>query len=134
VSKWKSSGLAVAAWVARAEGKNEDALQQMRAAADLEGSTEKHPVTPAPIVPARELLGDLLLELNQPAQALGEFEASLGREPNRFNGLYGAAKAAESSGDREKAKTYYTKLIALCIRADTERPELLQAKAFLATR
>src|SRR5262249_20184101 len=74
---------AAAAWVARAEGKKDEALKLMRAAADLEDSTEKHPVTPGPVVPARELLGEMLLELNQPAQALVEFEASLVREPNR---------------------------------------------------
>ena len=104
----------------------------MRSAAEVEDSTEKHPVTPAPVVPARELLGEMLLELNQPAEALLEFEASSGREPNRFNGLFGAARAAELSGDKVKARTLYAKLVALCDRADTERPELRQAKAALA--
>jgi hypothetical protein len=121
-----------AAWAAQAEGKHDEALTLMRSAADLESSTEKRPVTPGPIVPARELLGELLLDLNQPAQALSEFEASLRTEPNRLNGLYGAARAAELSGDRAKAKTYYTNLVALCEQADTERPELMTAKAFLA--
>jgi predicted Zn-dependent protease len=88
----------------------------MRSAAELEDSTEKHPVTPAPVVPARELLGEMLLELNQPAEALLEFEASSGREPNRFNGLFGAARAAELSGDKVKARTLYAKLVALCDR------------------
>jgi len=104
----------------------------MRAAADLEDATEKHPVTPAPVVPARELLGELLLDVNQPAQALVEFEASAKREPNRFNGLFGAARAAELSGDVAKAKTLYAKLVAMCDRADGERPELRHAKAVLA--
>jgi hypothetical protein len=121
-----------AAWAARAEGKNDEALKLMRAAADLEDSTEKHPVTPAPIVPARELLGEMLLDLNRPVQALVEFEASAAREPNRFNGLFGAARAAELSGDRAKAKALYAKLVAMCDRADGERPELRQAKAVLA--
>jgi tetratricopeptide (TPR) repeat protein len=120
--------------VARAEGKNDEALTLMRAAADLEDSTEKHPVTPGPIFPAREMLGELLLELNQPAQALKEFEASMRREPNRFNGIYGAARAAELSGDRDKARQYYQSLMGLCEQADSERPELQQAKAFLAQR
>src|SRR5262245_29682791 len=120
------------AWAARAEGKNDEALTLMRAAADLEDSTEKHPVTPAPVVPARELLGEMLLELNQPALALVEFEASAAREPNRFNGLYGAARAAELSGNKEKARTLYTRLVAQCDRADSERPELKHAKATLA--
>jgi hypothetical protein len=123
---------AAAAWAARAEGKNDEALKLMRAAADLEDSTEKHPVTPAPVVPARELLGEMLLDLNEPAQALVEFEASATREPNRFNGLFGAARAAELSGDRAKAKTLYAKLVAMCDRADSERSELRHAKAELA--
>jgi len=123
---------AAAAWAARAEGKNDEALKLMRAAADLEDSTEKHPVTPAPVVPARELLGEMLLDLNQPAQALVEFEASATREPNRFNGLFGAARAAELSGNRAKAKTLYATLVAMCDRADGDRPELRQAKAVLA--
>ena len=123
---------AAAAWAARAEGKNDDALKLMRAAADLEDSTEKHPVTPAPVVPARELLGEMLLDLNQPAQALVEFEASATREPNRFNGIFGAARAAELSGDRAKAKSLYARLVSMCDRADGDRPELRQAKAALA--
>jgi len=104
---------AAAAWAARAEGKNDEALKLMRAAADLEDSTEKHPVTPAPVVPARELLGEMLVDLNQPAQALVEFEASAAREPNRFNGLFGAARAAELSGNTAHARTLYTRLVAL---------------------
>ncbi len=123
---------AAAAWTLRAEGKNEEALKLMRSAADREDATEKHPVTPAPVVPARELLGEMLLDLNQPVQALAEFEASAAREPNRFNGLFGAARAAELSGDTAKAKTLYARLLALCDRADTERPELRHAKAVLA--
>ena len=124
--------LAASAWAARAEGKNDEAVKLMRAAADMEDATEKHPVTPAPVVPARELLGELLLDLKQPAQALVEFEASAKREPNRFNALFGAARAAELSGDAAKAKTLYTRLVAMCDRADSERPELRQAKAALA--
>ncbi|MBI3780713.1 MAG: hypothetical protein HY278_06620 [candidate division NC10 bacterium] len=125
---------AAAAWIAHAEGKNEEALKLIRSAADLEDSTEKDPVTPGPIVPARELLGDLLLELHEPAQALSEFEGSLQASPNRFHGLYGAAKAAELSGDQGKARTYYGKLIALSEHADSERPELQHAKKFLAKK
>jgi len=121
----------VSAWVARAEGKQEEALTLMRAAADREDKSEKHPVTPGPIVPARELLAEMLLELGDPRQALNEFESSHRVEPNRFKGLYGAARAAELSGDREKARTYYANLLALCEKADTERPELKEARAFL---
>ncbi len=125
---------AAAAWVARAEGDREKALELMRAAAELEDSTEKHPVTPGAIIPARELLGELLIELKQPEQALREFEAALRNSPNRFNGLSGAARAAELSGDQKKAKTYYTQLVALCGNADSARPEMQKAKAFLAKK
>jgi hypothetical protein len=106
----------------------------MREAAALEDATEKHPVTPGPIFPACELLGELLLELQQPAQALQEFEASIPKEPNRFNGLYGAARAAELAGEGEKARTYYGQLVALSERSDADRPALQQAKAFLAKK
>lgn len=122
---------AAVAALARAQGQNQDAVNLLRSAADLEGSMDKHPVTPAPIVPARELLGELFLELNQPDQALREFEGSLAAEPNRFRSLFGAARAAELSGDTGKAKTFYMTLLALCDRADTQRPELQQARAFL---
>jgi hypothetical protein len=120
---------AAAAWAARAQCRNDAAIALMRAAADLEDSTEKHHVTPAPVVPARELLGEMLLELNQPAQALVEFEASATREPKRFNGLFGAARAAELSGSMAKARVLYAQLVALCGPADSERPELRHAKA-----
>jgi hypothetical protein len=117
--------------VARARGQNEEALNLLRAATDLEASMDKHPVTPAPIVPARELLGELLLALNQPADALREFEGTLLAEPNRFRSLFGAAQAAERSRDADKARALYTKLVSLCERADTQGPELQQAKAYL---
>ena len=123
---------AAAALVARAQGKNQEALNGLRSAVDLEGSMDKHPVTPAPIVPARELLGELLLELNQPKDALVEFEGTLMAEPNRFRSLFGAAQAAELSGDTGKARALYTGVVLLCDRADTERAELKQARAFLS--
>src|SRR6059036_647689 len=119
------------AWVALAESKKDEALALLRAAADREDATEKHPVTPGPLAPARELLAEMLLAANEPAQALREFEASMRVEPNRFRGLYGAARAAELSGDRTKARTYYSTLLSLGEKGDTERPELRQAKAFL---
>ena len=124
--------LAAAAWVALAHGRRDDALKLMRSAADLDGSTEKHPVTPGPLAPARELLGEMLLELKDAAGALREFEASMKREPNRFNGTYGAARAAELAGDRDKARANYARLVTIAERADTERGELRQAKAYLA--
>ena len=104
----------------------------MCAAAELDGATGKHPVTPGAILPAREQPGELLLELKQPAAALREFEAALRTAPNRFNGLYGAARAAGLAADRRRAKTYYAKLLELCRRADGARPGIEEAKAFLA--
>ena len=103
----------------------------MRSAADLEDASDKHPVTPGSIVPARELLGDMLLEANQPAEALAEYEHSLNSVPNRFHGLAGAATAAERAGDAAKAKLYREKLVQVAA-ADSDRPELLTAKRFLA--
>ena len=122
--------LGAAAWIAKGEGKSEEALKLMRAAADLEDRNEKHIVTPARVVPARELLGEMLLELKQPAAALAEFEASQRREPNRFRNYHGAARAAEMAGDRTKAAAYYQKLVVLAKDADTARPELVTAKKF----
>jgi hypothetical protein len=123
---------AVAAFVARANGNAADAVTLLRSAADLEASMDKSPVTPSAVVPARELLGDLLLDLNRSADALKEFEATLASEPNRFRSLYGAARAAELAGDAARARTLYANLVSLCSTADTERPELREAKAFLA--
>lgn len=121
-----------AGWLAHAEGKAAEALRLMRAAADLDDATEKHPVTPGAILPAREQLGELLLELKQPSAALREFETSLQSTPNRFNGLYGAARAAARAGAGKKAEGFYQQLVALCRHADADRPEVEEAKAFLA--
>jgi hypothetical protein len=125
---------AASAWLARAEGKDEEALRLMRAAADLEDATEKHPVTPGAILPAREMLGDLLSELNQSALALKEYEKSLESSPNRFNSIYGAARAAELAKNNVKARAYYEQLIALTVQADSSRPELQQTRKYLAKR
>lgn len=122
---------AAAAWLAHAEGQNDEALRLMRGAADLEDTTEKHPVTPGAILPAREMLGDLLLELRQPAPALKEYETVLKDSPNRFNALYGAARSAELSKDPGKARLYFRKLVRLGVRSNNARPELQEAKAFL---
>jgi len=124
--------LAAAGWIALGEGKSEEAVKFMRAAADLEDRNEKHIVTPGRLVPARELLGEMLLELKQPDAALKEFEASQQREPNRFRNYLGSARAAEMAGDRAKATAYYRKLLALARDADTARPELVSAKKFAA--
>jgi tetratricopeptide (TPR) repeat protein len=125
--------MAASAWTALAQGKRDDAVKLMRQAADKESASEKAPVSPGPILPARELLGDLLLELGQPALALKEYEASQQREPNRFRGWYGAARAAEKAGDAAKAKSYYAKLATLAQQGDS-RPELQQARRYLAVR
>jgi tetratricopeptide (TPR) repeat protein len=125
------SRLAAAAWTALAQGKRDDALRLMRSAADIEDKHEKHIVTPGRLLPARELLGEMLLELKHPADALQEFESSHTREPDRFRGLYGAAQAAAQSGDKAKAKQYFTRLVEIAGH-DTVRPELVQARTFLA--
>jgi tetratricopeptide (TPR) repeat protein len=124
--------LAVAGWIARAEGRTEEALALLRQAADREDATEKHPVTPGPIQPAREMLAELLLETGRAAEALAEFEKSHKVEPNRYHGLAGAARAAEQAGDRARARRYYEQLVTLTKTADTERPEVVQARKFLA--
>ena len=122
------------AWALRAEGKDAEAVAALRAAADHEDRTEKHVVTPGPILPARELLGDLLLELKRPAEAVVAYETSIAKEPNRFRGLYGAGRAAELAGDRDKARKHYGYLIRQVGDGASERPELRQAKAFVGTQ
>ncbi|TMH28190.1 MAG: hypothetical protein E6H58_18335 [Betaproteobacteria bacterium] len=122
--------LAAAGWIALGDGNSDEALKLMRGAADLEDRNEKHIVTPGRLVPARELLGEMLLQLKQPEAALKEFELSQQREPNRFRNYLGSARAAEMAGDRVKAAAYYQKLTTLAKDADTPRPELATAKAF----
>ncbi len=124
-----------AAWLALAEGRRTAALAGMRAAAALEDETEKSAVTPGPLAPARELLGEMLLETHQPAGALQAFEATLEKEPNRFRALSGAARAAALAGDRQKSRAYAALLLKICERADTpERPQLLQARRLAQRR
>jgi uncharacterized protein HemY len=125
------SRLGAAAWTAWAQGRHDEALTLMRSAADIEDRNEKHIVTPGRIVPARELLGEMMLALSRPADALKEFEASQTREPNRFGGLYGAARAAQQSGDKAKAKLYFSRLVEMAGNGD-DRASLLEARAFLA--
>jgi tetratricopeptide (TPR) repeat protein len=105
--------LAAEGWIARALGQDDAADKQLRAAADLEDTMDKSPVTPGSVLPAREMLGDLLLELNQPDKALEAYERSLKDSPNRLNGLTGAAKAAQLAGNREKARAYYAQAAEL---------------------
>ena len=126
--------LTAVAWLAHAEGHNEAAATSMRAAADLEDRTDKHPVTPGPVLPARELLAELFMELDQPALALSEFEKVLSNSPRRFNATYGAARAAELSGNRHKAKERYAELLQTCPQNGSARLEILNATAFLESR
>jgi len=125
----------VQAWAALAEGKKEEALRQMKAAAELEDGTEKSAVTPGPLAPARELLGEMLLEMNEPSQALEQFEATLKKEPGRFHALYGAAHAAELSGSRDTSQKYFRELLKVCVHADMPgRPEVVEAKRAIAMK
>lgn len=111
------------------EGHVAEALTGMRQAADLEDKTQLASVTPGPLAPAREMLGEMLLGDNQPAEALAAFEASLVQEPNRFWSLYGAAEAAERAGNSQSAKTYFQKMLALSPHPDhPERPQLAEAR------
>ena len=113
------------------EGKKKAALDLMKSAADMEDATEKHPVTPGQVVPARELLGDMLFEMEYYSKALEAYQEDLKINPNRFNGLYGAGLAAEKSGDKGKAEFYYRQLIDQSVFNST-RPELVRAKHFLS--
>lgn len=123
---------AIEAWIALEEKYPERALQLMRGAADEEEASDKHPVTPGSILAMRELLAEMLLQLNQPGAALVESERSLAREPNRFGGIYGAAVAAERAGNSETAKQYYRNLRRFTAEADTKRQEMTRTNAFLA--
>lgn len=121
--------LEVAAWLAFVEDGPNAGLAAMRAAAEMEDKTEKNAITPGPLAPARELLGEMLLEARQPAEAFTQFEATLKKEPNRFRSLYGAAEAAKLLGDHEKAQTYFLKLLQITAKADSPgRPELVEAR------
>jgi tetratricopeptide (TPR) repeat protein len=120
---------AVEAWAALAEGKKEEALRQMKTAAEQEDGTEKSAITPGPLAPARELLGEMLLEMKEPAKALDQFEQTLKKEPRRFRSLYGAAHAAQLSNNLEASQKYFRELLEVCSRADKPgRPEVLEAK------
>ncbi len=123
----------VAAWTARAEGRLDEGVTALRAAAEMEDATTKHPVTPGPIVPARELLGEMLLEAGRAGEALRELETSMRNEPNRFRGLAGAARAAGLAGDGARARDYYARLTALA-GDGTERDDVREARRVLGGR
>jgi hypothetical protein len=125
--------LAAQAWIELAQGRRESALSLLRQSADRQDASEKATVTPGHLAPSRELLGEMLLELSQPALALREFEASAVENPNRFRGTYGAALAAARAGDSARAKVHYTKLLELAGKGDA-RPELQQARTWLSQK
>src|SRR5437588_4662418 len=120
------------AWLLHAEGKQDEALKDMRAAADAEDRTDKHPVTPGPLAPARELYGAMLLERGMAKEALAAFEATLKKEPHRLGATLGAAQAAEKVGDAVNARQHYAAAVALAENADPARPEIAAARAYLA--
>jgi tetratricopeptide (TPR) repeat protein len=119
------------AWLAFAQRKQVEALRLMTRAAEIETSTDKSPTTPGEILPARELLGDMFLEMNRPDEALQAYETELTRSPNRFNSLYGAGRAAELAQDRVKAKAYYRNLLDVASKADGRRTRLQHARRYL---
>lgn len=130
-SQVKNQLTSAEAWILFKEGKNDQALKLMMLAADMEDRTEKHPVTPGEVVPARELLGEMLMQMNRPGEALIAYEASLKKHPNRFNGLYGAAIAARKSNNSAKSGMYFRKLTSIAGSANSDRPELVTAMAAL---
>jgi tetratricopeptide (TPR) repeat protein len=120
------------AWIQLKKGNKPEALRLMAEAADMEDKAEKHPVTPGEVIPAREYLADMLMEINEPAKALGMYETSLDKNQNRFNGLYGAAVAARRAGNKEKAAGYYRKLLNIGNANNSSRVELKEANDFLS--
>jgi Flp pilus assembly protein TadD len=104
----------------------------MRAAADAEDGTDKSAISPGPLAPARELLGDMLLAAGDAPGAVTAFAQTMAKEPNRFRGAYGAAMAAERAGDRASARQHYEKLLQIASAGTPDRPELQKARAFVA--
>ena len=121
----------IEAWIQYARGDYGNATGLMKEAASMEDKTAKHPVTPGEVLPARELLGDLYLLTDAPAKALEVYEMDLKKNPNRFNALYGAAVAAKQTGNLEMAAQYFRKLLAQTKSTESDRQELVEAKAFL---
>ncbi len=117
-----------------ARGGRDQGLALLREAAEREGRTDKHPVTPGPLMPAREQLGDMFLLMDRPAEARREYEAVQETEPRRFRAVHGAARAAELAGDRDAARRHYAQLLEIAPRADAGLPGIEQARAFLASR
>ena len=134
-SYWKNQvkvmHLASQAWLAEAEGDRVTAAARMQESAELEASMSKHPITPGEILPAGELLGDLMMLHGKPSEALAAYQSALDRTPNRLNSLYGAGKAAEALGETDKARGYYATLVEVCAKADTDREALAYARRFI---
>jgi len=122
------------AWAAFAAGRKSEGIDTLRAAADIEDATDKSAVTPGPLAPARELLGDMLLEAGDARGALAAYEASIAKEPRRFRGAYGAARAAEAAGDAVAARRYYQATLEIAKSTDSARPELEQARRYVERR
>jgi len=120
------------AWQLNALGKQADALEAMRLAADAEDKTEKSIVTPGPLAPARELYGTMLLERGMATEALVAFESTMRKEPNRFGATIGAAHAAEKAGDTVKARQYYAKVVETAKNGDSSREDLAAARKLMA--
>jgi tetratricopeptide (TPR) repeat protein len=119
------------AWLAFAQGRNDDALKLLRAVADKQDAEGKGEVE----LPAREMLADMLLEMGRPEEALAEYEKSMKIDPNRFNGLAGVGRAAELAHQPVKAKTYYAMLLKNCGNgAHSDRPELVHARSLVAAK
>lgn len=116
------------AWIQWKSGKQNEALSLMQLAADMEDKTEKHPVTPGEVLPAMELLGDMYMQMNMPDKALAAYEANLQKHPNRLNGLYGAGRAAEKTGKKEKANTYFNQLVQITRVSENNRAEVQYGK------
>jgi tetratricopeptide (TPR) repeat protein len=119
------------AWLNFSKGDQKEALSLMQEAANMEDSTQKHGVTPGEVLPARELLGDMLLAMNKPKEALNAYELNLKGRPNRFNSIYGAAIASKEIGDNKKANIYFAELIKLTEGSKSNRPEIKEAKDHL---
>jgi tetratricopeptide (TPR) repeat protein len=116
------------AWIALADGRSDEAVRLMQEAAGIEDATDKAAISPGPLAPAREMLGEMLIELKRPAEALAALEAVMKKEPNRFRTLYHAARAAASAGDASKAGRYYAELVKMCPKGDASRAELADAR------
>ncbi len=117
------------AWIVFAEGRKAEAVDLLRKAAEAEDATDKSAISPGPLAPARELLGEMLLAVGKPAEALKELEATMKKEPNRFRATYFAAKAASLAGDKATARKHFAQLVAICKNGDTPgRPELQEAR------